>query len=152
MTGARDSTSTFSKKDLRIVLDSADELGIPLPGTSLVFQLYHALQAQDLGSEGNHALVETLEELAGIGLGLRGRTSDYQGSAQEVSFDPGDVTGGFHVPVRLFDLAVEANDERRPDQAFHRLPVHLLLTPCSERGGQLLVLIGEQIEVVLPSP
>jgi 3-hydroxyisobutyrate dehydrogenase len=62
-------TIDLQQKDLRIVLDTADELGIPLPGTSLVFQLYRALQAQDLGSEGNHALVKALEELAGIELG-----------------------------------------------------------------------------------
>ncbi len=62
-------TVDLQQKDLRIVLDSADELGIPLPGTSLVFQLYRALQAQGLGSEGNHALVKALEKLAGIELG-----------------------------------------------------------------------------------
>ena len=62
-------TIDLQQKDLRIVLDSADELGIPLPGTSLVFQLYRALQAQGLGSEGNHALVKALEELAGVELG-----------------------------------------------------------------------------------
>ena len=62
-------TIDLQQKDLRIVLDTADELGIPLPGTSLVFQLYRALQAQDLGSEGNHALVKALEGLAGIELG-----------------------------------------------------------------------------------
>jgi 3-hydroxyisobutyrate dehydrogenase len=61
-------TIDLQQKDLRIVLESADELGIPLPGTSLVFQLYRALQAQGLGSEGNHALVKALEELAGIEL------------------------------------------------------------------------------------
>jgi 3-hydroxyisobutyrate dehydrogenase len=63
-------TIDLQQKDLRIVLDSADELGIPLPGTSLVFQLYRALQAQGLGSEGNHALVKALEELAGVELGV----------------------------------------------------------------------------------
>jgi 3-hydroxyisobutyrate dehydrogenase len=62
-------TIDLQQKDLRIVLDSADELGIPLPGVSLVFQLYRALQAQGLGSEGNHALVKALEELAGVRLG-----------------------------------------------------------------------------------
>ena len=61
-------TIDLQQKDLRIVLESADELGVPLPGTSLVFQLYRALQAQGLGSEGNHALVKALEELAGIEL------------------------------------------------------------------------------------
>lgn len=62
-------TIDLQQKDLRIVLDSADELGIPLPGVSLVFQLYRALQAQGLGSEGNHALVKALEGLAATELG-----------------------------------------------------------------------------------
>ncbi|HEU4915965.1 MAG TPA: NAD(P)-dependent oxidoreductase [Acidimicrobiia bacterium] len=62
-------TIDLQQKDLRIVLDAADELGVPLPGVSLVFQLYRALQAQGLGSEGNHALVKALEQLAGIELG-----------------------------------------------------------------------------------
>jgi 3-hydroxyisobutyrate dehydrogenase len=62
-------TIDLQQKDLRIVLDSADELGIPLPGVSLVFQLYRALQARGLGAEGNHALVKALEELAGVRLG-----------------------------------------------------------------------------------
>ncbi len=62
-------TIDLQLKDLRIVLDAADELGVPLPGVSLTFQLYRALQAQGLGSEGNHALVKALEQLAGIELG-----------------------------------------------------------------------------------
>jgi 3-hydroxyisobutyrate dehydrogenase len=62
-------TIDLQQKDLRIVLDSADELGIPLPGVSLVFQLYRALQSQGLGKEGNHALVKALEQLAGVRLG-----------------------------------------------------------------------------------
>jgi 3-hydroxyisobutyrate dehydrogenase len=62
-------TIDLQQKDLRIVLDVADELGIPLPGVALVFQLYRSLQAQDLGSEGNHALVKALEQLAGVRLG-----------------------------------------------------------------------------------
>jgi 3-hydroxyisobutyrate dehydrogenase len=62
-------TIDLQQKDLRLVLKAADELGVPMPGTSLVFQLYRALQAQGLGSEGNHALVKALEELAGIKLG-----------------------------------------------------------------------------------
>jgi 3-hydroxyisobutyrate dehydrogenase len=62
-------TIDLQQKDLRIVLDSADELGIPLPGVALVFQLYRALQSQGLGNEGNHALVKALEQLAGVQLG-----------------------------------------------------------------------------------
>jgi 2-hydroxy-3-oxopropionate reductase len=61
-------TIDLQQKDLRIVLDAADELGVPLPGTSLVFQLYRALQHRGLGSDGNHALVKALEHLSGIEL------------------------------------------------------------------------------------
>jgi len=62
-------TIDLQQKDLRLVLDAADELGIPVPGTALVFQLYRALQSRGLGSEGNHALVKALEEMAGVELG-----------------------------------------------------------------------------------
>ena len=59
----------LQQKDLRLALDAADELGVPLPGTALVFQLYRALQNQGLGTEGNHALVKALEEMSNIKLG-----------------------------------------------------------------------------------
>ncbi|MGA7227243.1 MAG: NAD(P)-dependent oxidoreductase [Acidimicrobiia bacterium] len=62
-------TIDLQQKDLRLVLELADEVGIPMPGVALVFQLYRALQAQGLGGEGNHALVKALEELAGIQIG-----------------------------------------------------------------------------------
>ncbi len=59
-------TIDLQQKDLRLVLESADELAVPLPATSLVFQLYRALQRRGLGQEGNHAIVKALEELAGL--------------------------------------------------------------------------------------
>jgi len=59
-------TIDLQQKDIRLVLDAADELGVPLPGTALIFQFYRTLQAQGLGSEGNHALVKALEHLAGF--------------------------------------------------------------------------------------
>jgi len=62
-------TIDLQQKDLRLVLDAADELGVPVPGTSLVFQMYRALQAQGLGSDGNHALVKALETMSGQELG-----------------------------------------------------------------------------------
>jgi 3-hydroxyisobutyrate dehydrogenase len=61
-------TIDLQQKDLRLVLEAADELGVPVPGVGFVFQLYRALQAQGLGLEGNHALVKALEQLAGIEL------------------------------------------------------------------------------------
>lgn len=62
-------TIDLQQKDLRLALEAADRLGVPVPGTALVFQLYRSLQSQGLGAEGNHALVKALEELAGIRLG-----------------------------------------------------------------------------------
>jgi 3-hydroxyisobutyrate dehydrogenase len=62
-------TIDLQQKDLRLVLESADELGIPMPGVALVFQLYRSLQKRGLGSDGNHALVKALEALAGFEMG-----------------------------------------------------------------------------------
>ncbi|MFZ0013507.1 MAG: NAD(P)-dependent oxidoreductase [Acidimicrobiia bacterium] len=62
-------TIDLQQKDLRLVLEAADEVGAALPGTSLVFQLYRALQARGLGAEGNHALVKALENLTGHEMG-----------------------------------------------------------------------------------
>lgn len=59
-------TIDLQQKDLRLVLETADQLGIPLPSTALVFQYYRTLQQQGLGGEGNHALVKALEKLAGM--------------------------------------------------------------------------------------
>lgn len=59
-------TIDLQTKDIRLVLDAADKLGVPLPGTALIFQLYRTLQTQGLGGEGNHALIKALEHLAGF--------------------------------------------------------------------------------------
>jgi 3-hydroxyisobutyrate dehydrogenase len=65
-------TIDLQQKDLRLALESADELGVPLPATALVFQLYRGLQQRGLGHEGNHALVKALEQMSGITLGETG--------------------------------------------------------------------------------
>ena len=59
-------TIDLQQKDLRLVLEAADQLGVPLLGTSTVFNLYRSLQNQGLGADGNHALAKALENLAGI--------------------------------------------------------------------------------------
>ncbi len=59
-------TIDLQQKDLRLVLEAADQMGVPAMATSLVFNLYRTLQSQGLGSEGNHALAKALEHLAGI--------------------------------------------------------------------------------------
>jgi len=48
------------------VMDAADEMGVPLPTTAYIMQLYRTLQNQGLGLEGNHALVKALEQLSGV--------------------------------------------------------------------------------------
>jgi 3-hydroxyisobutyrate dehydrogenase-like beta-hydroxyacid dehydrogenase len=62
-------TIDLQLKDLRLVLEAADELGVPTLGTSLAFNLYRTLQEQGLGGEGNHAMVKALENMTGITVG-----------------------------------------------------------------------------------
>jgi 3-hydroxyisobutyrate dehydrogenase len=52
------------QKDLRLALETAEQQAIPLPGTSLVHQLFAAVEAEGLGAEGTQALVKALEKLA----------------------------------------------------------------------------------------
>lgn len=73
-------TIDLQQKDLRLVLQAADHFGVPVPGVSLVFQLYRSLQERGLGTEGNHALVKALEELSGHRLGDRAGVAE--GSAE----------------------------------------------------------------------
>ncbi len=56
----------LQQKDLRLVQESARELKVPLPGTTIVHQLFAANQAKGEGHEGTQALVKTLERLAGL--------------------------------------------------------------------------------------
>jgi 3-hydroxyisobutyrate dehydrogenase len=62
-------TIDLQQKDLRLVLEAADSLGIGLLATASVFQLYRCLQADGLGGEGNHALVKAVERLSGVTVG-----------------------------------------------------------------------------------
>lgn len=62
-------TIDLQQKDLRLVLEAADALGVPALATSTVFHLYRTLQTAGLGEEGNHALVKALEQLAGLEIG-----------------------------------------------------------------------------------
>lgn len=52
-------------KDLRITLEVAQELSLPLPGVALVHQLMKSLVARGRGSLGTQALATVIEELAG---------------------------------------------------------------------------------------
>ncbi|OIO93351.1 MAG: 2-hydroxy-3-oxopropionate reductase [Anaerolineae bacterium CG2_30_64_16] len=59
----------LQQKDVRLILEAADELGVPLFGCSTAFHLYRTLQNRGCGAEGNHALIKALEHLAGIEVG-----------------------------------------------------------------------------------
>jgi len=52
------------QKDLRLVLDAANESHTPLPGTALVSQLFQSIQAEGRGSDGTQALVDAIAKLA----------------------------------------------------------------------------------------
>jgi 2-hydroxy-3-oxopropionate reductase len=65
-------TIDLQQKDLRLVLETADEVGVPVLATATVFQLYRTLQREGLGGEGNHALVKALERLSGVALEVPG--------------------------------------------------------------------------------
>lgn len=56
-------TIDLQQKDLRLVLEAADELGVPLLSTSTCFHLYRTLQRRGLGSEGNHAMIKAVQKL-----------------------------------------------------------------------------------------
>jgi 2-hydroxy-3-oxopropionate reductase len=55
----------LQQKDLRLALAAAAALGVPLPTTALVHQLFAAVEAQGGGALGTQALVTALEALAG---------------------------------------------------------------------------------------
>ncbi|HLK11828.1 MAG TPA: NAD(P)-dependent oxidoreductase [Candidatus Binatia bacterium] len=55
----------LQQKDLRLALAAAARLGVPLPATALVHQLFAAVEARGGGALGTQALVTALEALAG---------------------------------------------------------------------------------------
>ena len=62
-------TIDLQQKDLRLVLEAADEYGVPVPATALCFQFYRSLQKRGLGADGNHALIKAIEHLSDIQVG-----------------------------------------------------------------------------------
>lgn len=59
-------TIDLQQKDLRLVMSAADKMGIPVISTALCFNMYRTLQAQGMGSDGNHSIIKALEAMAGI--------------------------------------------------------------------------------------
>jgi len=53
------------QKDLRLALELAAELKMPLPGTALVHQLLRIVEAEGLGEEGTQAAIIAMEKISG---------------------------------------------------------------------------------------
>jgi 3-hydroxyisobutyrate dehydrogenase len=53
------------QKDLRLALELAAELNLPLPGTALVQQILRIAEAEGLGEEGTQAAIVAMEKIAG---------------------------------------------------------------------------------------
>jgi len=60
---------SHQQKDLRLALSAAAELGLPLPGASLVQQMFRAVEAEGMAGKGTQALIVAMEKLAGYRLG-----------------------------------------------------------------------------------
>lgn len=57
---------TTSQYDLSLVLDAARELKVFLPATSIVHQLYHAVEQAGQGRDCSQALIRALEAMSGV--------------------------------------------------------------------------------------
>jgi 3-hydroxyisobutyrate dehydrogenase-like beta-hydroxyacid dehydrogenase len=55
----------LQQKDLRLALDAARALGVPLPTTAVVHQLLAGVEAAGGGALGTQAVITALEALAG---------------------------------------------------------------------------------------
>ena len=56
----------WMKKDISLMLDTGREMGVPLPNTALVHEMFTAGVAKGYGDEDIAAAIKTFEELAGV--------------------------------------------------------------------------------------
>mgnify|MGYP001186617630 FL=1 len=56
----------LQQKDLRLVIETAQSMNVPIPGTSLASQMFASLLSKGLGDEGTQALVKAYETLSGV--------------------------------------------------------------------------------------
>ena len=62
----------LQQKDLRLALEAADQLRLPLAGTGLVHQLFAAVERRSGPDVGTQALVNALEAMSGVTVGQHG--------------------------------------------------------------------------------
>jgi 3-hydroxyisobutyrate dehydrogenase/2-hydroxy-3-oxopropionate reductase len=74
----RDFSSNFSvkwlEKDIALMLESAAELGVPMPLTALSQQLYRAAITRGYGEEDICGSIRVLEEMSGCEVAAAART------------------------------------------------------------------------------
>jgi len=58
--------SRFHYKDLNIIMDTAKKLNVPLPGTAIAHELFAALMATGRGELDHSAVINIIEDLAGV--------------------------------------------------------------------------------------
>ena len=61
----------LQQKDLRLALEAASELNLPLPGTALMHQLFRSVEAEGGGDLGTQAAIKALERLANHTVGSK---------------------------------------------------------------------------------
>ncbi|MDT8301889.1 MAG: NAD(P)-dependent oxidoreductase [Sedimentisphaerales bacterium] len=54
----------LQQKDLRLVLEYAEQLKLPLPGVALIHQLFTSLQAGGRGRDGTQSMIDVIRQLA----------------------------------------------------------------------------------------
>ncbi len=65
----------LQQKDLRLIMEAADERRVPLHTTAVARALLTALEAQGLGDEGTQAIIKAVEQQAGIVARQGGQTA-----------------------------------------------------------------------------
>jgi 3-hydroxyisobutyrate dehydrogenase len=59
----------LQQKDLRLVLEAAEQMHLPLPATVIAQQMFRAVEAEGGGDLGTQAIVQSLEKLANCRIG-----------------------------------------------------------------------------------
>jgi len=57
-----------AQKDMRLILETAEETNVPLPVTAVMIQIFRSAQEMGYGREGTQAYIKVIEKLAGIEL------------------------------------------------------------------------------------
>jgi 3-hydroxyisobutyrate dehydrogenase/2-hydroxymethylglutarate dehydrogenase len=57
-----------AQKDMRLIMETAEDTNVPLPVTAVAMQIFRAAQEMGFGREGTQAYAKVCETLAGVEL------------------------------------------------------------------------------------